>query len=159
MSQYNKEMPFVCQMYLAYVKNCKFTSPNTLHQISFMRRSLVEVLGKQLSIACCTDTVPPFSILFYSIIFCFVLLYSILHSDVESLMFEATFELKVRKLELGTTQRSLWIHFVGCSLLKPGGGWAIGQNKLWEWRRGIDKVGVYGGSDRVRFCFWILYVS
>lgn len=30
-------------MYMAYVKNCKFTSPSTWPVINFMKRSLVEV--------------------------------------------------------------------------------------------------------------------
>merc|ERR1719350_873082 len=38
-------------MYLAYVKNCKFTSPSTIASISFMRRSLVELLGLDHSLA------------------------------------------------------------------------------------------------------------
>ena len=38
-------------MYLAYVKNTKFTSPSTLQSISFMRRSLVELLGLDHSLA------------------------------------------------------------------------------------------------------------
>merc|ERR1712025_1308490 len=31
-------------MYLAYVKNCKFTSPSTISSIGFMKRSLVELM-------------------------------------------------------------------------------------------------------------------
>ncbi len=34
------------QMYMSYVKNCKFSLPSTLPLINFMRRSLVEVYGK-----------------------------------------------------------------------------------------------------------------
>jgi len=41
----------VKQMYLSYVKNCKFTSPSTLPHINFMRRSLVEVLGLDHNLA------------------------------------------------------------------------------------------------------------
>ena len=35
-------------MYLAYVKNCRFTSPSTFPQINFMRRSLSELLSLDL---------------------------------------------------------------------------------------------------------------
>ena len=33
------------QMYMAYVKNAKFTSPTTLPNINFMQRSLVEIFS------------------------------------------------------------------------------------------------------------------
>jgi len=38
-------------MYLAYVKNCKFTSPSTQQSIGFMKRSLVELMGLDHSLA------------------------------------------------------------------------------------------------------------
>jgi len=41
----------VKQMYMAYVKNCKFTSPSSLPLISFMRRSLVELMGLDHNLA------------------------------------------------------------------------------------------------------------
>jgi len=43
--------PCVKAMYLAYVKNCKFTSPSTQQSIGFMKRSLVELLGLDHSLA------------------------------------------------------------------------------------------------------------
>jgi len=43
--------PCVKAMYLSYVKNCKFTSPSTLPSISFMKRSLVEMLGLDHNLA------------------------------------------------------------------------------------------------------------
>jgi len=43
--------PCVKAMYMAYVKNCKFTSPSTLPSISFMKRSLVEMLGLDHNLA------------------------------------------------------------------------------------------------------------
>ena len=39
------------QMYLSYVSNCKFTSPQTWPLISFMRRSLVEAYALRPNIA------------------------------------------------------------------------------------------------------------
>ena len=36
---------------MAYVKNCKFTSPNSLPLIIFMQRSLVEVLSLDFALA------------------------------------------------------------------------------------------------------------
>ena len=43
--------PCVKAMYLSYVKNCKFTSPSTLPNISFMKRSLVEMFGLDHNLA------------------------------------------------------------------------------------------------------------
>ena len=43
--------PCVKSMYLSYVKNCKFTSPTTLPNISFMKRSLVEMFGLDHNLA------------------------------------------------------------------------------------------------------------
>ena len=38
-------------MYMAYVKNCKFTSPNSLPLINFMQKSMVEVMSLDFALA------------------------------------------------------------------------------------------------------------
>jgi len=38
-------------MYMAYVRNTKFTSPNTLPLINFMQRSFVEIIALNFGLA------------------------------------------------------------------------------------------------------------
>ena len=45
-------LPFLFQqLYMGYVRNCKFTSPNSLPLINFMQRSYVEILALDYNIA------------------------------------------------------------------------------------------------------------
>ena len=41
---------FFQQMYMAYVKNTKFTSPSTLPLINFMQHSLVEIFAMDFTL-------------------------------------------------------------------------------------------------------------